>query len=101
MKNLLGTLEAKISAKGGRCAVQVEYTAIMPEGDYAHYIVHPYQLGADNIVVTAKGADIDVSAVVSMLETHQDSEDIESITLWLTDNVSTDLISAMDYRFVA
>ena len=101
MKNLLGTLEAKISAKGGRCAVQVEYTAIMPEGDYAHYIVHPYQLGADNIVVTAKGADIDVSAVVSMLETHQDSEDIESLTLWLTDNVSTDLTSAMDYRFVA
>ena len=101
MKNLLGTLEAKISAKGGRCAVQVEYTAIMPEGDYAHYIVHPYQLGADNIVVTAKGADIDVSAVVSMLETHQDSEDIESFTLWLTDNGSTDLTSAMDYRFVA
>ena len=101
MKNLMGTLEAKISAKGGQCAMQVEYTAIMPEGDYAHYIVHPYQLGADNIVITAKGADIDVAAVIPVLENHRISEDIESITLWLTDNVSTDLTSAMDYRFVA
>ena len=81
--------------------MQVEYTAIMPEGDYSHYIVHPYQLGADNIVITAKGADIDVAAVIPVLENHRISEDIESIALWLTDNISTDLTSAMDYRFVA
>ena len=99
MKNLIGTLEAKISAKGGHAAWQIEYSAVSVDGDYAQYIVHPYQLGADNIIITAKGADIDVAQAVSALETAQAGDDISSITLWLTDNVNTDRAKALGNWF--
>ncbi len=97
MKSLLGTLEAKISAKGGHASLQVEYTAIDPDGDYSHYIVHPYQLGADNVVITARAADIDVASVVSSLSAHTGSEDVSSVTLWLTDGTSDDTHTLGDY----
>lgn len=102
MKNLLNTLEAKISGKGGRMSLQVEYSAIAPEGNYAHYIVHPYQLEADNIIVTAKSTDIDVPAVVSELSKHSDggSQYISFAILWLTDNASSDLTAPLGDHFV-
>ena len=88
MKSLYRTLEGKISAKGGRCSMQVEYTALMPEGNYSHYIVHPYQIGASNVIITAKGADLDAVQVASVLETADTAEEISSATLWITDNVN-------------
>ena len=92
MKNLYRTLEGKISAKGGRCSLQVEYTAVMPEGNYSHYIVHPYQIGATNIIITAKGADVDVAQAVSVLDVANNAEEISTAVLWFTDNVSTESI---------
>ena len=92
MKNLYRTLEGKISAKGGRCSLQVEYTAVMPEGNYSHYIVHPYQIGAANIIITAKGADVDVAQAVSVLDVANNAEEISTAVLWFTDNVNTESI---------
>ena len=92
MKNLYRTLEGKISAKGGRCSLQVEYTAVMPEGNYSHYIVHPYQIGATNIIITAKGADVDVAQAVSVLDVANNAEEISTAVLWFTDNVNTESI---------
>ena len=98
MKNLYRTLEGKISAKGGRCSLQIEYTAVMPEGNYSHYIVHPYQLGAANVIITAKGADTDVAQALFVLETADNAEEISSATLWFTDNVNTEsLPQSSDY----
>lgn len=101
MKSLLGTLEAKISAKGGRASLQVEYTAVAPESDYSHYIVHPYQLGADNIIITAKGADIDAAAVASSLSSRVTSGDITSVTLWLTDGIVSDRPQTLGDYFIS
>ena len=92
MKNLYRTLEGKISAKGGRCSLQVEYTAVMPEGNYSHYIVHPYQIGATNIIITAKGVDVDVAQAVSVLDVANNAEEISTAVLWFTDNVNTESI---------
>lgn len=100
MKTLLGTLEAKTSAKGGRALLQVEYTAVAPESDYSHYIVHPYQLGADNIIITAKGADIDAATVASSLSSRVDSGDISSVTLWLTDGAVSDRPQTLGDYFI-
>lgn len=102
MKNLLNTLEAKISGKGGRLSLQVEYSAIAPEGNYAHYIVHPYQLEAENIIVTAKSTDIDVPAVVSELSKHSNggSQYISFAILWLTDTAAPDLTASLGDYFV-
>ena len=98
MRSLYNTLEAKVSAKGGRCSLQVEYSALMPEGNYSHYIVHPYQLGAENIIITAKGGDTDVQQAVSQLAGATDAEEISSVTLWLTDNVNTEAAKSLgDY----
>lgn len=101
MKNLLGTLEAKISAKGGWSALQVDYSEIQPEGNYAHYIVHPYQLGADNIVVTAKGADYDIGQLTVQLPAAVQNNDVSSVALWVTDGVNTDTAQTMDSYFVS
>ncbi|MBR6608763.1 MAG: hypothetical protein IKK99_00945 [Oscillospiraceae bacterium] len=101
MKNLLGTLEAKISAKGGWSALQVDYSEIQPEGNYAHYIVHPYQLGADNIVVTAKGADYDIGQLTVELPAAVQNNDVSSVALWVTDGVNTDTAQTMDSYFVS
>ena len=95
MRSLYNTLEAKVSAKGGRCSLQVEYSALMPEGNYSHYIVHPYQLGAENIIITAKGGDTDVQQAVSQLAGATDAEEISSVTLWLTDNVNTEAAKSL------
>ena len=100
MKSLLGTLKAKISAKDGSFALQVEYSAIMPDGNYAQYIVHPYQLGAENYIVTAKGGDIDVAAAVSQLISAESKEDISAVTLWLTDNTASEEAKTLGNYFV-
>lgn len=100
MKTLLGTLEAKISAKGGCASLQVEYSAVAPESDYSHYIVHPYQLGADNIIITAKGADIDISAAVSVLSQRAAIEELSSVTLWLTDGTVAEETQSLGDYFV-
>ncbi|MBQ3008138.1 MAG: hypothetical protein IJD80_00990, partial [Oscillospiraceae bacterium] len=79
-----------ISAKGGYSAWQFEHSAVVAEGSYAHYIVHPYQLGAENIILTALGTETDVETAVSALSAADDTEEINSITLWLTDNANTE-----------
>lgn len=99
MKNLIVTLQAKISAKGGYSAWQFEYAAVLPDGSYAQYIVHPYQLGAENIILTARGTDIDVAAAVTALKTAGEAEEISDITLWLTDNADTEAVQALDNYF--
>ena len=100
MKSLYRTLEGKISAKGGRCSMQVEYTALMPEGNYSHYIVHPYQIGVSNVVITTKGADLDAVQVASVLDTAASTEEISSATLWITDNVNTQSLPQTTDYFV-
>ncbi len=99
MKNLLNTLEAKISAKGGCAIWQFEYSAVKTEGNYAQYIVHPYQLGADNIIITAKGSEVDVQEAVNQLNNDSKSQEI-NITLWITDNVNSNLTNTMNNYFV-
>lgn len=89
MQSLIGTLKAKISAKGGHSTWQFEYSAIAEDGSYEQYIVHPYQLGAENMIITARGADIDVAAAAAALTAAENQEDIGEITLWLTDNANT------------
>ena len=101
MKNLIGTLKAKISAKGGYAVWQVEYTAVMAEGNYSHYVVHPYQLGAENIIITAKGGDTDPQQAVALLSSATDAEEISSVALWFTDNVNLDATKALGDYFVA
>lgn len=101
MRSLYHTLEAKISAKGGRCSLQVEYTAVMADGNYSHYVVHPYQLGAKNIIITAKGNDTDVQQAVALLSTATSNEEISSVTLWFTDNTNTDATHTLGDYFVA
>ena len=101
MRSLYHTLEAKISAKGGRCSLQVEYTAVMADGNYSHYVVHPYQLGAKNIIITAKGNDTDVQQAVALLSTATSNEEISSVTLWFTDNANTDATHTLGDYFVA
>ena len=100
MKNLIVTLQAKISAKDGYSAWQIEYSAVMPEGSYAQYIVHPYQLGAENIILTAKGSEIDTTAVVAEVTAAARAAELNSVTLWLTDNTAADATQSMDNYFV-
>lgn len=101
MKNLIGTLEAKISAKGGHSAWQIEYSAVDADGDYAQYIVHPYQLGADNIVITVKGADYDIGQLAVQLPAAVQNSDISAITLWVTDGVDADMAAFTGDYFVS
>ncbi len=100
MKNLIGTLEAKVSAKGGRASWQIEYSAIHGD-DYAQYIVHPYQLGADNMILTVKGADYDIGQLTVTLGAAVNDQYISSATLWVTDNVNADTAKNMGDYFVA
>lgn len=100
MQSLIGTLKAKISAKGGYSAWQFEYSAVA-EDNYAQYIVHPYQLGAENMIVTAKGAEIDVAAASATLLTAENGEDIGEITLWLTDNADSAPTQTLGSWFVS
>ncbi len=99
MKNLIVTLQAKVSAKGGYSAWQIDYSAVMPEGSYAHYIIHPYQLGAQNYILTARGGEIDVNTAVTAAVAAEKNEDLNSVTLWLTDGVNRDLTASMDNYF--
>ena len=101
MQSLIGTLKAKISAKGGYSTWQFEYTAVAEDGDYSQYIVHPYQLGAENMIITAKGSDIDVPAVTAQLTVSENHEEIDEITLWLTDNADASETKTMGSYFVS
>ncbi len=100
MQSLIGTLKAKISAKGGYSTWQFEYSAVALDGSYEQYIVHPYQLGAENMIITAKGSDIDVPAAAAELTAAENQEDIGGITLWLTDNTNTDETKTLGSYFV-
>ncbi|MBR5521502.1 MAG: hypothetical protein IKU54_05840 [Oscillospiraceae bacterium] len=100
MKSLIGTLEAKISAKGGYSAWQFEYSAVKADGDYAQYIVHPYQLGAENMIITASGGDIDAAAVAT-LTADENQEDIGEITLWLVDGLNNEETRTLGSYFVS
>jgi len=100
MQSLIGTLEAKISAKGGYSVWQFEYSAVAPGGSYEQYIVHPYQLGAEDMIITAKGGDIDVAAATAELTAAENREDIGEITLWLTDNTNAEETKTLGSYFV-
>lgn len=100
MQSLIGTLKAKISAKGGYSVWQFEYSAVA-EDNYAQYIVHPYQLGAENMIVTAKGGEIDVAAAAAVLLAAENADDIGEITLWLTDNADSAPTQIMGSWFVS
>lgn len=82
MTNLLKTLKGRLSAGGGTLILEVEYSAVDPNGSYARYVVHPYQLGAGNLLITMSGTG-DVQAIVQSLSaTMQNDERIDSIVLW-------------------
>lgn len=100
MKNLITTLKSKISAKGGYSTWQFEYSAVAEGGSYAQYIVHPYQLGAENIILTAKGSDIDVDTAVASFK-NVSADDINNITLWLTDGKNAETTKSMNSYFVS
>ncbi|MEG1782227.1 MAG: putative glycoside hydrolase [Oscillospiraceae bacterium] len=85
MKNLIGTLQGRIAAKGGYSSWQYDYEAVKNGGNYAQYIIHPYQLGAGNVIITAKGYEGDVKAAVEEINSAQAGGSIDSATLWLTD----------------
>ncbi len=89
MKKLIGTLQAKVSAKSGYSSWQFEYSAVAENGSYAQYIVHPYQLGAENIILTAKGSDIQLQRAVDGILAAENTEDIGEIALWITDGADS------------
>lgn len=100
MQSLIGTLKAKISAKGGYSTWQFEYSAVVADGSYAQYIVHPYQLGAENMIITARGSETDVAAATAALTAAENREGIGEITLWLTDNTNTEETKTLGSYFV-
>ncbi len=100
MKKLIGILQAKVSAKGGYSSWQFEYSAVTEDGTYAQYIVHPYQLGAENIILTAKGGDIQVQQAVDSILPKQNNGDMGNITLWLTDGADTELTHKLGDYFI-
>lgn len=81
MKSLIGTLKGKISAKGGYCSWQIEYSAVAADGSYRQYIVHPYQLGIDNFIITLP-RDADLETAVPRLLSRQDGEYVKTIAIW-------------------
>lgn len=98
MKSLISTLKGKISAKGGYCSWQIDYSRISPDGSYRQYIVHPYQLGVDNFIITAN-SDIDQTRVVPRLM-GSTGEDVKTITLWITGSADTSLTHQLGSYFV-
>lgn len=83
MTNLLKTLKGKLSAGGGTLILEVEYSAVDPNGSYAQYVVHPYQLGAGNLIITLTGSEGDIGAIAQTLsQTAAGDERIDSVTLW-------------------
>ncbi len=100
MQSLIGTLKAKISAKGGYSTWQFEYSAVVADGSYAQYIVHPYQLGAENMIITARGSETDVAAATAALTAAENREGIGEITLWLTDDTNTEETKTLGSYFV-
>ncbi len=99
MKSLISTLKGRVSAKGGYCSWQIEYSALAPEGSYRQYIVHPYQLGMGNYIVTAP-ADADIASIVPALTSAQNGEDIKSITLWVAGTADKTATQALGNYFV-
>ena len=98
MKSLIKTLKAKISAKGGYSAWQIEYSAVDSNGRYAQYLVHPYRLGAENIIVTAESGT-DVSQAAEYLNRTK-PEEIISLTLWVNGADNTAAKEYLDNYFV-
>ena len=83
MTNLLKTLKGKLSAGGGTLMLEVEYSAVDPNGSYAQYVVHPYQLGAGNLIITLAGNEGDIRTIADALSrTVSGDERIDSLTLW-------------------
>ena len=100
MKNLLNTLKSKASAKGGRAIWQFEYSATASGGDYAQYIVHPFQLGAENVIITADASQVsDISAVESLKKIARDNG-ITHFALWMTDGTTLENIQSAGSYFV-
>lgn len=100
MKNLMNTLKSKVSAKGGRAIWQFEYSATASGDDYAQYIVHPFQLGAENVIITADASQIsDISAVNSLKKSARDNG-ITHFALWMTDGTTLENIQSAGSYFV-
>lgn len=101
MKNLLNTLKSKASAKGALATWQFEYSAVAHDGDYAQYIVHPYQLGAESVIITADSGQAGDLSVIKTLKDEAASRDISSFVLWVTDGRQPRDIQSIGSYFVS
>ena len=101
MKSLLKTLAGKVSSGGGDLLLQVEYDAVKEDGDYARYIVHPFQLGCSGYIVTMNASAADVNLAVSRLKDTVDRDpEIESVTLWVTPPADRRITGRLGSRFI-
>ena len=84
MKSLIVTLQSRVSAQGGYSSWQINWRAVTG-GDYRQYIVHPYQLGIHDFVITATTEEISGENGISPLKTARNNDEINTVTLWVTD----------------
>ena len=84
MKSLIVTLQSRVSAQGGYSSWQINWQAVTG-GDYRQYIVHPYQLGIHDFVITATTEEISGESGISPLKTARNNDEINTVTLWVTD----------------
>lgn len=81
MRTLINTLRGRISARGGWAAWEFEYSAVIG-GDWRQYIVHPYRLEAENIIVTTP-SDRDIRRTAATLLKDRDSGEFASACIWV------------------
>lgn len=83
MKSLIVTLQSRVSAQGGYSTWQINWRAVTG-GDYRQYIVHPYQLGIHDFVITATTEEISGENGISPLKTARNNDEINTVALWVT-----------------
>ena len=100
MKTLISTLEGHVSAKGGYAAWQYDYSSVMAGGNYAQYIIHPFQLGAGNVIICANSYEYDPKAAMDEMTTAKTANNLDNLTLWILDGDLNGITKAMGSYFV-
>ncbi len=84
IQGFINTIKLKAEAGGGKAYFAFDIESVNG-GDYSKYIVAPYRLGADNIVLVGNSAgfkDVDLNALKAKI---QDNGHAEKIVFWNTD----------------
>lgn len=84
LQGFINTMKLKAEAGGGKAYFAFDIESVNG-GDYSKYMVAPYRLGADNLVLVGNGAgfkDVDLNALKVKI---QDNGHAEKIVFWNTD----------------